>query len=73
MWALQTDKICSKIRSLFVIRRLSTITELDLLITVYYKTVYPHFSTVFRYGCHVTKKNKEFSNNKNGQLSISQD
>jgi hypothetical protein len=42
-WELQIDKICSKISSsLFTIKRLSTIIEQDILITVYYGLVYPH-------------------------------
>jgi hypothetical protein len=42
-WELQIDKICSKISSnLFTIKRLSTISELDVLITIYYGLVYPY-------------------------------
>jgi hypothetical protein len=71
-WELQIDKICSKISSsLFTIKRLSSIIEQDVLITVYYGLVYPHL----KYGITVwgpcpkkikIKKKKSFYITKKG-------
>jgi hypothetical protein len=55
-WEEHTDKICNKINgNLFVIKRLSSIAELDVLYTAYCGLVYPFLTrgiTIWGHSCN---------------------
>jgi hypothetical protein len=45
MWEIHIENICNKINSsLFIIKRLSSLLDVDVLITVYYGLVHPFLS-----------------------------
>jgi hypothetical protein len=56
-WEKHIDKICNKISgNLFVIKRLSSIVELDVLYIAYYGLVYPFLTYGIAVWCHNYKK-----------------